>query len=191
MAEEQEIWKDVVGYEGLYQVSNLGRVKSYDKVVPQYFKDGRGKVDMHRKGKIMKISVYKREGYCYISLSKNGVKKKHKIHRLVALAFILNPNPKEFDMINHIDGNVGNNKVSNLEWINNRGNQIHAIEIGLNKFVGINSHWSKLTEEQVKFIRDNYKPRGEYNCCTMAKMFSVTPNVIHNIITKKSYYLVK
>ena len=188
--QEQEIWKDVIGYEGLYQVSNLGRVKSYDKVIPQYFNDNRGEVLMHRKGKIMKISVYKREGYCYISLSKNGIKKKHKIHRLVALAFISNSNPKEFDMINHIDGNVRNNNANNLEWTNNYGNQIHAIKIGLNKNVGVNSWWSKLTEEQVRFIRKNYKPRGEYNCCTMAKMFNVTPNTIYNVINGKTYYVI-
>lgn len=189
--QEQEIWKDVVGYEGLYQISSWGRVRSCDRNVITHFEDDRGDVIMHRRGKLMRISIYKREGYCYISLSKNNIKKKHKIHRLVAMAFIKNPKPKEFDMINHIDGNVANNNVSNLEWTNNSGNQIHAIETGLNKFVGTNSHWSKLTEEQVRFIRDNYKPRGEYNCCTMAKMFNVSADTIHNVITGKTYYVVK
>ena len=189
--QQQEIWKDVKGYEGLYQISSWGRVKSCDKVIPQCFKDSRGKVDMHRKGKIMKISVYKRDGYCYISLSKNGVKKKYKIHRLVAMAFIENPKPKEFDMVNHIDGITNNNNVNNLKWCDNRQNQEHAIRIGLNKRVGINSYWSKLTEEQVKFIRENYKPRGKYNFCTLSKMFNVTPTTIQNVIVGNTYYVVK
>ena len=189
--QEQEIWKDVVGYEGLYEVSSFGRVRSCYRFSERHYTDGRGTVTAYLGGKIMNISTYKREGYCYVSLSKNNIKKKHKIHRLVAIAFIKNPKPKEFDMINHIDGNVANNNVSNLEWTNNSGNQIHAIETGLNKFVGTNSHWSKLTEEQVRFIRENYKPRGEYNCCTMAKMFNVSADTIHNVITGKTYYVVK
>lgn len=188
--QEQEIWKDVVGYEGLYQVSNLGRVKSLDRDIITHHTDGRGDVVTHRKGIMKKIWLYK-TGYLYTELCKDDVKKKHKIHRLVAMAFIENPNPEKYDIINHIDGNPLNNNVSNLEWIDNRGNQIHAIETGLNKYVGTNSYWSKLTEAQVKFIRENYKPRGEYNFCTMAKMFGVTPNTIQNVIRGKTYYLVK
>ena len=189
--QEQEIWKDIEGYEGLYQISNLGRVKSCDRVVINHYEDGRGDVTVHRKGKIMRLGVYKREGYCYICLSKNNIKKKYKIHRLVALAFIPNPNPQKYDMVNHIDGNVKNNNVCNLEWTNNYGNQMHAIKTGLNKYVGVNSQWSKLTEEQVKFIRENYKKRGKYNFCTLAKMFGVTPQVISGVVHRQTYYMVE
>lgn len=187
---QEEIWKDIEGFEGYYQISNMGRVKALGRTVITHFKDGRGDVAMYRKERISKPSQ-NIEGYLTVQLSKNNIRERFRVHRLVALAFVPNPNPEKYDMVNHIDGITDNNRASNLEWLDNRGNQIHAIKIGTNKYVGTNSHWSKLTEEQVRFIRDNYKPRGEYNCCTMAKMFDVTPNVIHNVIKGKSYYVVK
>lgn len=190
MAEELEIWKDIEGYIGYYQVSNFGRVRSLPRTITTYYKDGRGDVTVHRKGRIMKPNKNV-EGYLRIQLSKDDIRERPAVHRLVALAFIPNPDPEKYDMVNHIDGVTDNNKVSNLEWVDNRGNQIHAIKIGTNKYVGTNSWWSKLTKEQVKFIRENYKLRGQYNCCTMAKMFNVTPNTIHNIIKGKTYYVVK
>ena len=95
-----EIWKDISGYEGLYQVSNLGRVKSLD-----YNHTGREK--------IMKPSVDK-NGYLYVCFRKNGVKKWYKLHRLVAQAFISNPN--NYPQVNHKDENPFNNFVNNLEW---------------------------------------------------------------------------
>lgn len=105
---EVEIWKDIEGYEGLYQVSNLGRVRSCDKIVKSprqasYFKNGRV------------LSQYlNRSGYMYICLSKDGVHKTLRVHRLVALAFVNNHNGMQY--INHKDENKANNKASNLEW---------------------------------------------------------------------------
>ena len=92
-----EFWKPIYGYEGLYEVSNFGRVKSVK------FKKSRLK------------TLYKNEkGYLYTYLYKNGVREKLRIHRLVALAFI--PNPENKPTVNHIDEDKSNNKVSNLEW---------------------------------------------------------------------------
>lgn len=190
MNEDQEIWKDVVGYEGYYQVSNIGRVRSCDRIYVSHYTDGRGNVTVNRKGKIMRQQKNV-EGYYRVQLSKNDVRDFIGVHRLVAMAFVSNPNPKKFNMVNHIDGNTGNNHVNNLEWIDNRGNQIHTIRTGLNKRVGTNSWWSKLTEEQVRFIRENYTPRGKYNFCTMAKMFNVSPRTIQNALVGITYYVVK
>lgn len=107
---EQEIWKDVVGYEGLYKVSNKGNVYSIER------KDTIG-----RKcgGRIMKPKIT-RDGYLRIGLYKNGIKKSKLIHRLVAEAFI--PNPKSFLEVNHKDENKKNNYVENLEWCDTRYN---------------------------------------------------------------------
>ena len=99
-----EVWKDVPNYEGLYQVSNLGRVKSLDRIVP--FKDSLKRV----KGTM--LSQHLNFGYCQVSLGRKG--KKHRVHRLVAMAFI--PNPNNFPIINHKDENPSNNCVDNLEW---------------------------------------------------------------------------
>lgn len=99
----QEIWKDIVGYEGLYQVSNLGRIKSLARIDTLGHK---------RKEHIMAIRTNKR-GYQAVNLFK-GKEYTHKIHRLVALAFI--PNPHNYPMINHKDENPSNNCVNNLEW---------------------------------------------------------------------------
>ena len=109
---ENEVWKDIDGYEGLYQVSNLGRVKSL------------------KNKKILKYSKnYK--GYCQINLYKNGKRKKYCIHRLVALGYVNNILNKE--QVNHIDGNKENNCVYNLEWVTCSENNKHAYKIGLNK----------------------------------------------------------
>jgi len=109
---ENETWEDIKGYEGLYQISNLGRVKS----LPKFYQGE----------KILK-SREDKYGYLYINLIKNKVKKSYKIHRLVAIAFISNNN--NYPCVNHKDENKLNNNIDNLEWCtvtyNNRyGNRI-------------------------------------------------------------------
>ena len=103
-----EIWKDIKGYEGLYQVSNLGRVKSVERKVRHNY--GGLKTVPER---ILKGSP-DGDGYLYVSLSKENHKRNPKIHKLVANAFLLNPD--NLPQVNHIDENKENNRVSNLEW---------------------------------------------------------------------------
>ena len=117
----KEDWKDIKGYEGIYQVSNRGCVRSLDRIVV----DSKGVV-FKRKGKELRLSVS--NGYPSITLS-NKVKKRFCIHRLVAQAFIENPLNK--DEVNHIDGNKLNNNLSNLEWSTKSENTIHAYATGL------------------------------------------------------------
>lgn len=105
-----EVWKDIPGYEGLYQVSNLGKIR----------RDGRVKKPHMDRG-----------GYLTIWLSKHSKMKCLKIHRLVAIAFI--PNPEGKKTVNHIDGNKQNNCVHNLEWATHSENIIHANNTGLRK----------------------------------------------------------
>lgn len=94
-----EIWKDILGYEGLYQVSNLGNVRS---------------LNYRRSGKLKLLKQGTDNGYKRVELSKNGKKKKYWVHRLVAISFISNPN--NYKEVNHKDEDKSNNNVNNLEW---------------------------------------------------------------------------
>lgn len=116
----KEIWKDIPNYEGLYQVSNLGNVKSLC-----YGARNIRKSNVH---KILKHSP-NNWGYHKVQLYKNGKSQMLYIHRLVASLFI--PNPENKVQVNHIDGNKENNTVSNLEWATPRENLEHAINLGL------------------------------------------------------------
>lgn len=114
----QEIWKDIKGYEGLYQVSNLGNVKRL-----------KGKwVKKERYVSQTLTSSYK---YYSVCLSNHQDKRRFFVHRLVAMTFIKNTENKP--IINHIDGNKLNNKVENLEWCTYKENSKKAYELGLNK----------------------------------------------------------
>lgn len=99
-----EEWRDIQGYEGLYQVSNYGRVKSIDRILPN------GKT---HKGKVLYVHLI--NGYPTVSLCKNSKQHNHKIHRLVAQAFI--PNPDNKPCVDHIDADRANNNVVNLRWV--------------------------------------------------------------------------
>ena len=109
----EEIWKDIKGFEGLYQVSNLGNIKSLDRYMCRSHNEG-----LTIKGKIRIPQLVK--GYYQIVLCKDGINFQYKVHRLVAEAFILNPN--NYPCINHKDENPVNNKVENLEWCTHKYN---------------------------------------------------------------------
>ena len=105
----KEIWKDIQGYEGIYQVSSHGRVRSLDRIVVR--PNGNG--DYFAKGKIIYV-VLTKWGYNEVHLHKDNKTKIYKVHRLVAQTFIENPN--NLPCVNHIDENKTNNNVNNLEW---------------------------------------------------------------------------
>lgn len=122
-----EVWKDIEGYEGIYKVSNLGRIKSYDRTI-SLIRLGTT-VKRHVKGSLKKASI-SNNGYLQISLFKEDKKKDFLVHRLVASAFI--PNTYSKRTVNHIDGDKLNNYSSNLEWATYSENHKHAYD-DLNK----------------------------------------------------------
>lgn len=122
-------WRDVPGYEGLYQVSDTGLVLS----LPREGSDGR----------ILRPDIT-RDGYAQVRLCKNGLKHRWLVHRLVALAFL--PNPALKAEVNHIDGDKLNNALSNLEWSTRSENQQHAYDNGL-------THANKVRRANARAVR--------------------------------------
>lgn len=116
-----EIWKEIPGYEGYFEVSNLGNFRSKDRKVP--YRNGQMR---NYPGKPLKTELT-RDGYTRITLMKDAIKKRYMCHRLVALAFI--PNPNNLEQVNHKDGVRNNNCVDNLEWCTNTENQRHAYNV--------------------------------------------------------------
>lgn len=124
----KEIWKDIFGYEGLYQVSNFGNVRSLDRAVWCSPSATRGSYKMKVKGRALNFSKSV-DGYLRVALSKNSKSATTPVHRLVASHFI--PNPGMLDQVNHIDGDKTNNYVDNLEWCTQVENARHAVKHGL------------------------------------------------------------
>ncbi len=187
---ENEIWKPIKNYENLYEISNIGRIKALEKITfaTQIRHNKIYKLATHRKSKILKLSPAGLKGdYHKVVLSNNGKEKRFYIQCLVATAFILNPD--NLPQVNHIDGNKINNKVENLEWVNNSGNQLHAYRIGLKNsdhMIGEGHKKSKLTNKKVLDIRQLYLS-GKYTKSELGRMFFVHPSLIHRILIRKNW----
>lgn len=146
-----EIWKDITGYEGIYQISNYGRVKSLDREIHK----NNGVIE-HRNGQIMKLLLDK-DGYCILGLRiKNKIKKSFRVHRLVAEAFIKNPD--NLPEVNHKDENKSNNYVQNLEWCSSQYN---------------NKYGTKSERTQITKIKTS-----SYNCRKPVLQFDLNGNLI-------------
>lgn len=117
---EEEMWKDILNFEGFYEVSNVGRVRSKNRII----EDSLGR---KRKYTSRILSVRSKNGYCFVSLNKGNTSKDIAVHRLVAEAFTPNPNDKPY--INHINSNRADNSVENLEWSTPKENMEHMSEM--------------------------------------------------------------
>jgi hypothetical protein len=140
---KNEIWRDVVGYEGSYQVSNLGRVKSLTR--PKRSRHG---TYFPKSGRVMKPRK-DRGGYLSVGLSCEGVVATVKVHRIVAMAF--HPNPTGLPQVNHRNGVKTDNSEWNLEWISSVANHAHAASSGL-KANGVRNCNAKLTDSDIPHI---------------------------------------
>jgi len=146
----QEIWKDVVNYEGVYSVSNLGRVKSLDRVVK--FKNTKRPT----KGRVLKNRIQQHGYYC-VNLSYNGTKKNIEVHKLVAMAFLDHQPNGHNIVVDHIDGNKLNNCECNLQLVSNRVNSSKD-QKKLNRtseYIGVT--WNKAVSKWKTHIRHKGK----------------------------------
>jgi hypothetical protein len=176
---KEEIWKLVEGlkdgfYDGLYEVSNLGRFKMLPRVL--------NCTNGQRLTKEKIVTGSNSHGYRRVILKKDRIRLQIDIHVLVARAFI--PNPNNYPQVNHIDANRSNNEVSNLEWCNRSMNAIHAYKLGLLKTTkGSERSTAKLTEDKIMAMREMYKT-GLFTMCMLARDFSVAKTTVQNIINK-------
>ena len=170
----KEIWKDIKGYEGSYQVSNLGRVKSLSREI--YFSN-RDYINLTKE--IILKPGNNGKGYLCVSFSKNNRQKSFRVHRLVAKAFI--PNLKNKPQVNHKDGDKKNNCIENLEWCDNYENFQHALKNNLIAS-GVRAGMSKLTKRQVlEICKDSRSFR------VLGKIYGVNSSNISDIKNRKSW----
>lgn len=164
MEVEEEIWKDVTGYNGRYKISNKGRLMS-----------------LVRPNVIIKYGKLNSDGYNCTSLMIGGVRKFYTVHRLVAIHFIENPN--NYEIVNHLNGIKTDNRAENLEWCTTQQNTEHAVKNNLLPF-GENNHRSKLTKQIVLEIRRKYIPTL-YTQRMLAKEFNISRSAINHVIHKR------
>ena len=176
-----EEWKDIPNFEGCYQVSNFGNVRSFSNS-HKGFKRNEPK---------MRALSLTHDGYQKVRLLANGKDITVRIHRLVAEMFVPNPNGKE--TVNHIDGNKQNNRSDNLEWADRKEQLDHAYRTGLRSAKeGCENALSKLTPEQVNAIRAEYKKGSrEFSSVKLGKKYGVSHRVVLLIVKGKSYRNIK
>lgn len=176
MENQQEIWKDIIGYEGMYQVSNLGRIKSVPRKMLL-----RGKYPYISKEYIM-IGGYW-NGYHIIGLKKENLapKKSFIAHRIVAQAFI--PNPENKPHVNHINGIKSDNRVENLEWCTQSENIKHTYA---NKLMtgksGENNYHSKLKDADIIEIRASKLKQKD-----LAVIYGISRPTVCDIIKRRTW----
>lgn len=166
----EEQWKPIPGWEGLYEASDQGNIKSF------------------RNGIERNLTLTSDNGYLRVGLCRKGFVKHLRVHRLVAESFL--PNPENKPCINHKDGNKLNNHISNLEWCTHKENMRHAFKTGLKKSLrGSKCYFSKLNENKVSVIKimiyDGYSNRQ------IAKKMKVNRSTISRIRSNKAWIHVK
>ena len=166
-----EIWKDIVGFEGEYQVSNCGRVRSVDRIGTHVNYKGKT-VKVPYKGRVLRPGDSR--GYLSVLLNSKPIK----VHRLVASTFI--ENPDNLPVVNHIDGNKKNNNVKNLEWVTQKQNIKHAKDHGL-----MPDKKSSISRYDIHKARMIYVPgkNSKTNSNKLAEQYGVSRSYMYRILS--------
>ena len=172
-----ETWKDIRGYEGTHQASNLGKIKTKKRTVKSCYNS-----TQIRKSVVLAEDKTNNSGYIQVCIAVNGKKITKSVHRLVMLAF--KPQDNEKLIVNHIDGNKHNNNLNNLEWCTHKENDEHSLRLGL-KPIGEQSGMSKLTDMQVYTIREMILMGCKQK--DVAKMFKIAETNVSAIKHNKTW----
>lgn len=171
---DKEIWAIVPGYNGDYSISSIGRIMS------------------KKFGKIRHMNPsINSAGYPYVGLSLNGSVKNHRIHRLVASAFISNPSNKP--EVNHLNGDVTDSRVENLEWVTAKENTRHAFDVlgrKMRQLKGSLNPNAKLTEDIVRSIRESISS-GRTTRAQTARSLGITKTTVTSIMNGRSWSHIK
>ena len=164
MSNTEEIWKDVPGYDGLYQISSFGRVKRLNGTVNNFHED-----------RILKTK-YKKHGYAFVCLCKNGKLKYFHVHRLVGIAFI--PNPENKPQINHKNGIKTDCNIKNLEWCTASENGLHSYRILNRKHIAKKGLETKASKQVMQM---NFEGTSVYvwqSCSDASRYYGVSCTTI-------------
>lgn len=166
----KEVWKDIDDFKGVYQISNLGRLKSFKK---------------EANGKVLS-NTNKKGDYFSVILRKGDRVRSTRIHRLVAEAFI--PNPKKLSQVHHKDGNKQNNRVENLEWISVREHRLITQQQKPSTINGLIFYNKFVRPKVVQQYSLDGELLGEYNSCTEAHLITkVCARNIHQVASREEY----
>ena len=181
---QNEVWKDIDGFDSKYSISNLGRVRINYRVIKNQF----GYREIRKVEKYMKPCLDKR-GYYTVNLRSEGKNLHTWLHRLIAKAFILNP--KDLPEINHKNGITGDYRIENLEWIDRKGNIKHAWDNGLCKnsvHIGEKHPRCKITEEIVLEIRKSVNDFKDNTIkYSLADKYKVNITTVNDILRRRSW----
>lgn len=175
-----EIWKDIIGFEGYYQVSNLARIKRLPRLskhsYPGYFKP--------YGERITENTIKNPKKYISAKLTVNGITYTRQMHRVVLMAFV--PCPGSEYVVNHKDGDKHNNHLENLEWVTQKDNIRHAKLMGLARYAkGDDSGASKITEEFVRIIKKMLSDGVIQK--QIAKHFGISAKMVTDINTGRTW----
>lgn len=176
-----EIWKWAKGFEGIYEVSSLGRVRTYRALGSHGPTFGK----LNKEPRLLK-PISQPNGYCKINFQKDGRHKGYWYHRLLAETFI--PNPNNLPEVNHINGIKSDNRLDNLEWVSHEGNRHHAVAMGLwkhNPRYGEKHGNAKLNNEKVRAMRNAYS-EGVI-IAELARRFKVSSRTVSLIVKGKAW----